>query len=280
VRVDSFRYLPRSFQAFFASPEPLPGETEPVWSEFAPRLSDARVALLSTGGLSCPTQAPFDAERERREPAWGDPSWRAIPRGTQQGDLAMAHLHVNTADFHNDHEVALPLRALDSLVAEAVVGASADEHVSVMGYQRAGLDEWRTTTAPEIAVMLRDQSVDGVVVAPNCPDCCKNVPVLARHLEAAGLPTVLVTMMPDIAERLLAPRVVGVEFPFGHAFGPPRDRATQRRVLQTAVTVLSGAPESGTRVDLDIEWPIDAREAYKAWQPDDPSPIIAQMLRK
>ena len=144
------------------------------------------------------------------------------PRDTQQGELAMAHLHVNTTDFLDDHEVAMPLRALDELVADGVVGASAPEHISVMGYQAAGLDEWRSTAAPEIAAMLHEQGVDGVVIAPNCPDCCKNVPVLARRLEDAGIPTVLVTMMPDIAERLLAPRVVGVEFPFGPAFGPPR----------------------------------------------------------
>ena len=36
MRVDSYRYLPKSFQAFFASPEPLAGEADEVWSEFAP----------------------------------------------------------------------------------------------------------------------------------------------------------------------------------------------------------------------------------------------------
>ncbi len=256
MRVDSFKFLPRSFQAFFASPEPLPGDTDVVWSEFGPRLAGASIALVSTGGLSCPTQVPFDAERERREPAWGDPSWRSIPRETRQGDLAMGHLHVNTADFETDHEVAMPLRALDALIADGVVGASADEHVSVMGYQAAGLDEWRDSTIPEIVTKLREEAVDGVVIAPNCPDCCKNSPVLARHLERAGIPTVLVTMMPDIGERLLAPRIVGVEFPFGHTFGPPGDQRTQRRVLQSALEVLSGATASGTRLDIDIEWPV------------------------
>ncbi len=147
-----------------------------------------------------------------------------------------------------------------------------------MRYQSAGLDEWRTKTDHETAAMLTEQSVDGVVLAPNGPDCCKNVPVLARHLERAGIPTVLVTMMPDVAEKLDTPRIVGVEFPFGHAFGPADDRYTQRRVLETALTVLSGASEPGVRLDVDIEWPVEAREAYKAWQPAEPSPIIAQAL--
>ncbi len=105
------------------------------------------------------------------------------------------------------------------------------------------------------------------------------MPVLARRLEAEGLSTVVVTMMPVVAEALLAPRVVGVEFPFGHPFGRPGDRATQRRVLETALTVLAGAAKPGTRVDVDIAWPQPRGEAYKAWQPKEASPIVAKMLQ-
>lgn len=103
--------------------------------------------------------------------------------------------------------------------------------------------------------------------------------MLARWIEAAGIPTVVVTMMPDVADALLTPRVVGVEFPFGHPFGMPGDRATQRRVLETALTVLSGAARPGTRVDVDAEWPVPVREAYRAWQPAEPSPIVALLLQ-
>ena len=85
-------------------------------------------------------------------------------------------------------------------------------------------------------------------------------------------------MMPDVAEHLLAPRIVGVEFPFGHPFGMPGDTTMQRRVLETALTVLAGAPRSGTRVDVDIEWPQPRGEAYKAWQPAEPSPIVKMLL--
>ena len=83
-----------------------------------------------------------------------------------------------------------------------------------------------------------------------------------------------VTMMPQSAEELMAPRIVGVEFPFGM----PHDRRMQRTVLDTAVTVLAGATAAGTRVDVDIEWPQPRGEAYKSWQPAEPSPIVAQLL--
>ena len=104
------------------------------------------------------------------------------------------------------------------------------------------------------------------------------MPVLARLIEAAGIATVVVTMMPAIAARLLAPRIVGVEFPFGHPFGAPHDRRTQRLVLDTALTVLAGAATPGTRVDVDLAWPQPRGEAYKAWQPPEPSPIVAKFF--
>ena len=104
------------------------------------------------------------------------------------------------------------------------------------------------------------------------------MPVLAREIEKAGIPTVLVTMMPNVADALLAPRVVGVEFSFGHAFGMAGDGAVQGQVLSVALRVLAGASRAGTRVDVDIEWPVPVKEAYRAWQPAEPSPIVAAML--
>ena len=89
----------------------------------------------------------------------------------------------------------------------------------------------------------------------------------------------MVTMMPAVARWLLAPRVVGVEFPFGHSFGMPGDAAMHRRVLETAMTVLAGA-DGPTRVDVDIAWPQSRGEAYKGWQPAEASPIVKLMLER
>jgi hypothetical protein len=104
------------------------------------------------------------------------------------------------------------------------------------------------------------------------------VPVLARWIEREGIPTVVVTMMPATAEEKRTPRIVGVEFPFGHAFGMPGDRAMQGQTLLLTLRVLAGASQFGTRVDLDLEWPVPLREAYRAWQPKEPSPIVRQFL--
>jgi D-proline reductase (dithiol) PrdB len=167
VLVDSYRFLPRSFVPLYEKAEPLPGESSPVWTPFAPRLADASVALLTSAGLSLrDAQPPFDLERERREPTWGDPSFRPIPHDLAERELVMSHLHVSDVDARADRNVVLPVDALQDLVDEGVVGSAAPTHVSVMGYQQAGLAAWREETAPAVVELLRAQGTDGVVLAP------------------------------------------------------------------------------------------------------------------
>jgi hypothetical protein len=72
--VDSWRFLPprlaRLLQARIESAAPV---TEIPFTPLAAPLRDARIALLSTAGLSCPPDPPFDMDGERADPTWGDP---------------------------------------------------------------------------------------------------------------------------------------------------------------------------------------------------------------
>ncbi len=99
--------------------------------------------------------------------------------------------------------------------------------------------------------------------------------MLARTLEAHGLSTILVTNMPYWAEKIGAPRTLAVEFPFGHILGQPGDAAMQRRVVEQALEVLRTAETPGTIVHSEEVWPVPSVEAMKAWQPTEPSPVIA-----
>jgi D-proline reductase (dithiol) PrdB len=167
MRVDSFRFLPRSFRPLYEDPARLAGEDQPVWAPATKRLAETRVALLTSAGLYVEGEQPsFDLERERREPTWGDPGWRALPRAVPAGALGMAHLHLNHADILADRNVAFPLDVLDELAAGGLVGGATPEHVSVMGYQEHELTGWRESTAPAIVELLREQGADAVVLAP------------------------------------------------------------------------------------------------------------------
>ena len=104
------------------------------------------------------------------------------------------------------------------------------------------------------------------------------MPVLARVVESTGIPTVTVSMMPDVSAQLRLSRVLGVPFPFGQCFGMVDDQEMQLMVARAAVDLLATAEEPGARVDLDLEWPIDRKTAYKAWQPPVPSPVVQVFL--
>ena len=104
------------------------------------------------------------------------------------------------------------------------------------------------------------------------------MPVLARVIEAAGIPTVTVTMMPVLSEKYRSPRTLGVEFPFGHGFGMVDDAVMQTRILRAALDLLVDATGPETRVDVAEAWPEDPRAAYKSWQPSEPSPIVAHSI--
>jgi len=106
------------------------------------------------------------------------------------------------------------------------------------------------------------------------------VPVLARVIESLGIPTVTVTMMPELALKMHASRIVGVEFPFGHSFGTPHNDELMLKVARTACEALEDAGSPGYRLDVDAEWPVPLEVAYKSWHPPRPSPIVARMLKQ
>jgi hypothetical protein len=163
--VDSYRFLPRSFRPLYEGRGPLPGEEGIVWTPFEKRLSEAKIALLSSAGLYIPgSQASFDLDGERAHPEWGDPTWRSIPATTE--NPGVAHLHINDDDLLADPEIALPMRMLAELAAQGVVGGAVEQHVAVMGYQERELGVWRKTTAPQIAAHLSEQGADALVLAP------------------------------------------------------------------------------------------------------------------
>jgi D-proline reductase (dithiol) PrdB len=166
VIVDSYRFLPRSFVPLFAGAGPAPGDDGPVWAPFEKRLAEAQIAVLTSAGLYLDGQEPFDGEREKAEPTWGDPTHRVLPSSLDGAGLGMMHLHLNHEDVLADPEIALPLAGLATLAAEGRIGSVAPRHVSVMGYQQAGLEVWRHETVPAIVELFRDQGTDGLILAP------------------------------------------------------------------------------------------------------------------
>jgi hypothetical protein len=80
------------------------------------------------------------------------------------------------------------------------------------------------------------------------------VGLVARAIEAAGIATVCVVGLREIAERVRPPRTVHLKWPFGHPLGEPGNRAQQLSVIHFALTALYTVEEPGTILDPDWRW--------------------------
>lgn len=165
MAVDSFKFLPGSIAAYYRN---LPVQkTEPVpWAALKKPLAEARVALVTTAGVYVEGAEPgFDEDGERRNPMWGDPTFRRIPRDVPAGGIGTSHLHINNRDLKVDLNVQLPVHRLAELEAEGVIGSLAPTAYSFMGYQM-DTREWRERYAPEVAGLMKDEAVDAVLLTP------------------------------------------------------------------------------------------------------------------
>lgn len=128
-------------------------------------LRTCTVSLVSTAGVARHVDRPFDQAGERRNPWWGDPSYRVIPLGTAERDIRLYHMHIDPRFGEADLDVVLPMRRLTELADAGVVGQAARQHYSLMGYI---LDPTVLVeqTGPALAAHMRAEGIDAAALVP------------------------------------------------------------------------------------------------------------------
>jgi hypothetical protein len=165
--VDAWRFAGTTIRDILSRSIPDAPYAGPIpWTRLRQPLSESRVALLSSAGLSMRGDAPFDMDYERKHPTRGDGSWRRLPADARTGDVDANHLHIDTGYIERDLEVALPLEGLAGLAREGVVGEVAPSHYSIMGFQGSDPSRLVEESAPAIAASLRDERADILLLAP------------------------------------------------------------------------------------------------------------------
>jgi D-proline reductase (dithiol) PrdB len=165
MSIDSYRFLDFATRQVMKAWAARQEQGIIPFTPLAKPLSECTVALVSTAGIARNDDQPFDQERERRDPWWGDPSFREIPIGTTEQDVRLYHMHIDPRFGQADLDVVLPMRRLTELAREGIIGQPASRHYSLMGYilAPAVLVE---KTAPAIADLLRADHVDAVALVP------------------------------------------------------------------------------------------------------------------
>ena len=164
--VDGFRFLPPSLAAWIGSFIPKEDFSDTIpWKSLSKPLSEMTMALVTSAGISVKGDTPFDMEREKVEPTYGDPTSRVIPRGTTGADVDVNHLHINTDYIKADINVMLPVARMAELVEKGVIGGLAPSSYSFYGFQWEGREFLDVGIAPMIERM-KEEGVDGVFLTP------------------------------------------------------------------------------------------------------------------
>jgi hypothetical protein len=145
------------------------------------------------------------------------------------------------------------MTALDQLARDGVVGSAAPRHASFCGGIVRPLPGLAHSTA-QLAPMLEADGVTAAVLLPTCSLCVQTVCVLARELEGRGLPTVTISLLPELSSILGAPRTLTVPFPFGAPCGDPGNRALQQDVLREALELLAQPLAPGAMIASRHPW--------------------------
>lgn len=87
--------------------------------------------------------------------------------------------------------------------------------------------------------------------------------LVARHLEANGIPTVIIGSARDVVEHCGVPRFLFTDFPLGNPCGHPGRRDMQESVLRLALEMLETAPGPRTSMMAPFAW----KEEGAAWRP-------------
>src|SRR6266516_391553 len=176
-----------------------------VWAHhddvpFQPRkkpLARPRLALVTTAAPYQPDKgdqgpgAPYNAAAKFYEVYSGDT--------TVDHDLRIAHVAIDRKHTSmEDSGTWFPLPALRRADAAGRVQLDPRFHGAPTNRSQ---DRTIDVDAPEILRRCIEDRADCAILVPNCPVCHQTVSLVARHLEANGIPTVVMGCAKDIVEH-------------------------------------------------------------------------------
>jgi len=230
------------------------------FTPLAKPLGRSRIALITTAAPYQPGKgdqgpgAAYNGSAKFYAPYSGDTD--------QEHDLRISHIgYDRTHTAATDPHTWFPLHALRRAVGAGRIGGLTRRfHGAPTNRSHRVTIE---TDAPEILARCREDGADAAILVPNCPVCHQTVSLTARHLEANGIPTVVMGCAKDIVEHAAVARFLFSDFPLGNSAGRPHDVASQDQTLELALRVLESAPGPRTTMQSPLRW-----SGVAAWKND------------
>jgi D-proline reductase (dithiol) PrdB len=113
--------------------------------------------------------------------------------------------------------------------------------------------------APQIAERLHRYDVKAALFVPASRLCHQTLGIIARCVEASGIPTMTISVDPKITDKVRPPRTAYYNGEIGAVAGKPNWREYQLRVLDEAIRWTETFDQPGSRkLAVDLETQVEA----------------------
>jgi D-proline reductase (dithiol) PrdB len=208
------------------------------------------LALISSAGGYIDGTESFDTSAPG-----GDTSFREIPVEVEAADILFAARGYDPQAVREDINAQVPVPRLFEFENNGIIGQLNSVWWSFNGFipDAARLAD---ELAPKLLERVQRYEVQAALLIPASRLCHQSVALVARALEAAGIPTMMLGVEKYVLERVRPPRAGFYKGEFGRIVGPPGWSEYQRRVLDEALRWLEPIDQPTVRklvVELETE---------------------------
>ena len=229
---------------------------ENVHAPFTPvrrALPMMNLALISSAGAYIDGTEPFNISSRD-----GDINFREIPIEVDAGDFRYSVKGYDPAAVQQDRNAQIPIDRLLEYQANAVIGKLNETWWSLSSYiPNAQLVA--EEIVPKIAERLARYEVQAALLIPASRLCHQTLGIVARGIEHAGLPTIMISVDGGIIDRVRPPRSSFYDGEFGSVAGKPDWSEYQMRVLDETLRNMETFDQPGARkLAVDLESKVEA----------------------
>lgn len=210
------------------------------------------LALISSAGAYIDGTEPFNVEARD-----GDATFREIPIEVEAEDLLYAGRGYDMTAVREDRNAQIPVDRLFEYQANAVIGKLNNVWWSLNGWiPNARLVAEQL--APTIAERVARYEVQAALLIPASRLCHQTLGIVARALEMANVPTMMISVSRTATDLVRPPRTAYYTGEFGSVAGKPNWKEYQLRVLDESLRWIEtfdqpGAKRLGVKLETEIE---------------------------
>ncbi len=228
---------------------------ENIYAPFAPMrraLPMLNLALISSAGAYIDGTEAFNTDARD-----GDASFREIPIEVEAEDLLYAGRGYDMTAVRADRNAQIPIERLVEYEGNAVIGRLNNVWWSLNGW----IPNAQTVAeqlAPQIAERVARYEVQAALLIPASRLCHQTLGIVARALEKANVPTIMLSVDRAMSDLVRPPRTAYYAGEFGSVVGKPNWKEYQLRVLDESLRWIEtfdqpGAKRLGVKLETEIE---------------------------